>query len=273
MSQLTAPADGGLQLSIAKSAPEPASIASLDAAARDGTIEDWSTASGAWRQRLRELVQRWCGKDGDVLGQQLDEFKDAPPHTVQRLAELLADPGRWYDGAPDKFYRALERVLTVTSTTADFPVEPVGPSDAVVGGHQIAQDALLIPIPWLKHDSDATLPDTAPSTAQSADVIRANDGEDSGHGSAGAGGVRSGNSVNGNTTTTMPNGVKITYTSGPLDDIDDASSQSAATPAVGSAPIDAADVGAQPAAVQQMLAGSGSIKATDDTKAGGVQEE
>ncbi|KAL8828479.1 MAG: hypothetical protein Q9170_006585 [Blastenia crenularia] len=90
-------------------------------------------------------------------------FPDAPPHTAQRLAELILRPRSHYRTLPS-YIRALDRVVSVSSPTTVFPlpstapvvsgsylngtITPVGTDDAdpddTLGG------AALTPIPWLK---------------------------------------------------------------------------------------------------------------------------
>ncbi len=110
-------------------------------AVRGSDIIDWNTAKAAFADRLAHVLKSW---DHDETIQdltfQITSFP-APPHTVQRLAELLDSPGTHYSD-PDKYVRAVKRVLSVSSTVLDFPMElePV---------HEIMDDALLVPIPWL----------------------------------------------------------------------------------------------------------------------------
>jgi hypothetical protein len=89
------------------------------------------------------------------------EFSGAPPHTVQRLAELLRYPNRHYHCLP-KYLRALERVLSVSSTSAAFPLAQ-NPTEEMqlsngnngnangfgLGSDESLGGALLTPIPWL----------------------------------------------------------------------------------------------------------------------------
>ncbi|KAI4236285.1 MAG: hypothetical protein L6R40_006223 [Gallowayella cf. fulva] len=90
-------------------------------------------------------------------------FADAPPHTVQRLAELVLRPRSHYRTLPS-YLRALDRVVCVSSPSTIFPLPntafsahgsylngtmtPVGTNDSdpeeTLGG------AALTPIPWLR---------------------------------------------------------------------------------------------------------------------------
>ncbi|KAI5846991.1 hypothetical protein BZA05DRAFT_131924 [Tricharina praecox] len=93
-------------------------------------------------------------------------FAAAPPHTIQRLAELLLVPRQHYTSLP-KYLRALQRVLSVSSTATAFPLEPAnsvlqnggnsGATGGVNGTFGLGSDeslggALLTPIPWLMRD-------------------------------------------------------------------------------------------------------------------------
>ncbi|KAL9600915.1 MAG: hypothetical protein Q9219_002850 [cf. Caloplaca sp. 3 TL-2023] len=95
-------------------------------------------------------------------------FSSAPPHTVQRLAELILRPRSHYRTLPS-YIRALDRVVSVSSPSTVFPlpssapagsgsylngtITPTGSNDAdpedTLGG------AALTPIPWLR---DALMP-------------------------------------------------------------------------------------------------------------------
>ena len=71
---------------------------------------EWSTAKEEFITRLGEILTHWNLPDRQYT-EKIASFP-APPHTVQRLAELLDDPPRWYSD-PAKFGRALSRVLSV----------------------------------------------------------------------------------------------------------------------------------------------------------------
>ena len=92
-----------------------------------------------------------------------NSFSDAPPHTAQRLAELVTQPRSHYRTLPS-YLRALDRVVSVSSPATIFPlpnttssahgsylngtITPVGKDDPdpdeTLGG------AALTPIPWLR---------------------------------------------------------------------------------------------------------------------------
>lgn len=99
-------------------------------------------------------------------------FTAKPPHTVQRLAELVLYPTRHYRTLP-AYLRALDRVVCVTSSAEVFQLQSCQPNGAANGAgagggggggggpttgllfeHAPGSDealggALLTPIPWL----------------------------------------------------------------------------------------------------------------------------
>ncbi|GFF41199.1 hypothetical protein IFM46972_06460 [Aspergillus udagawae] len=106
-------------------------------------------------------------------------FTSKPPHTIQRLAELVLRPNAHYRTLP-AYLRAVDRVVSVTSTADVFPLQTetsAGQANGVLNGgghsfmfpdHAPGSDeslggALLTPIPWLAgasspgNDGGATL--------------------------------------------------------------------------------------------------------------------
>ena len=97
-------------------------------------------------------------------------FATAPPHTAQRLAELILRPTRHYRTLLS-YLRALDRVLSVSSPANVFPLPPIGsslatingrllngsstpdPSDPSSGEDDFIGGAELTPIPWLNVSS------------------------------------------------------------------------------------------------------------------------
>ncbi|RHZ68510.1 uncharacterized protein CDV56_109341 [Aspergillus thermomutatus] len=92
-------------------------------------------------------------------------FASKPPHTIQRLAELVLRPNAHYRTLP-AYLRAVDRVVSVTSTADVFPLKTeagAGQTNGVLNGgghsfmcpdHAPGSDeslggALLTPIPWL----------------------------------------------------------------------------------------------------------------------------
>lgn len=100
-------------------------------------------------------------------------FQNAPPCTIQRLAELVLHPKRHYRFLPS-YLRALDRVVSVSSPASDFPLPALqvgkgggfltnGDAGAVNGGAEVGESeglgsdealggALLTPVPWLRKE-------------------------------------------------------------------------------------------------------------------------
>ncbi|KAI1774634.1 hypothetical protein F4818DRAFT_442128 [Hypoxylon cercidicola] len=98
-----------------------------------------------------------------------DTFSKYPPHTIQRLAELVLEPKRHYRTLPT-YLHALDRVVHVTSGRNIYPLPPAVPdmrrpsllsngvTDAFAapspwaspGSDEALGGALLTPIPWLQ---------------------------------------------------------------------------------------------------------------------------
>ncbi|EGX48400.1 hypothetical protein TWF173_009067 [Orbilia oligospora] len=84
-------------------------------------------------------------------------FPTAPPHTVQRFAELISKPNKHYRSLA-KFLRACHRVVSVTSGADKFPLpishDGQSSSNAIPIGSGLVNDddgatgATLTPIPW-----------------------------------------------------------------------------------------------------------------------------
>ncbi|KAJ5206105.1 Protein phosphatase 4 core regulatory subunit R2 [Penicillium cf. griseofulvum] len=101
-------------------------------------------------------------------------FEDKPPHTIQRLAELVLYPTKHYRTLP-AYLRAVDRVVSVTSSADIFQFQtPAGANSQTNGlglpgnnggayippdfAHSLGSDeslggALLTPIPWLTNAS------------------------------------------------------------------------------------------------------------------------
>ncbi|KAJ6100814.1 hypothetical protein N7499_000444 [Penicillium canescens] len=101
-------------------------------------------------------------------------FEEKPPHTIQRLAELVLEPTQHYKTLP-AYLRAVDRVVSVTSSADIFPFNTPSPADDQSNGlvhpsnssgvylapdyaHGLGSDeslggALLTPIPWLNGSS------------------------------------------------------------------------------------------------------------------------
>lgn len=98
-------------------------------------------------------------------------FAKNPPHTVQRLAELVLEPKKRYKFLPP-YLRALDRVVSVSSPLTLFPLPQAvlptaggllnGTSSAnttqsALGSDESLGGALLTPIPWLQNRSQNEL--------------------------------------------------------------------------------------------------------------------
>ncbi|KAF4768582.1 hypothetical protein N7455_012277 [Penicillium solitum] len=101
-------------------------------------------------------------------------FEDKPPHTIQRLAELVLYPTKHYRTLP-AYLRAVDRVVSVTSSADIFPFQTPAVTDAQsnglvlpgnssgvymapefaqgLGSDESLGGALLTPIPWLTNAS------------------------------------------------------------------------------------------------------------------------
>ncbi|KAL6705933.1 hypothetical protein ACN47E_006212 [Coniothyrium glycines] len=92
-------------------------------------------------------------------------FSKHPPHTVQRLAELVLEPRKRYKYLP-AYLRALDRVVSVSSPLTIFPLPQAvlptaggllngttstNPQSATLGSDESLGGALLTPIPWLQN--------------------------------------------------------------------------------------------------------------------------
>ncbi|KAL4881577.1 hypothetical protein BJY04DRAFT_188375 [Aspergillus karnatakaensis] len=130
-------------------------------------------------------------------------FTSKPPHTIQRLSELILRPNAHYRTLP-AYLRALDRVVSVTSSADIFPLpmqsvaataQPQANgtlngtenafivSDTTFGSDESLGGALLTPIPWLNNASasspgpegsaldDASITTTA-SASNSAETLQ-----------------------------------------------------------------------------------------------------
>ncbi|EKJ79487.1 hypothetical protein FPSE_00306 [Fusarium pseudograminearum CS3096] len=113
----------------------------------------------------------------------LETFEANPPHTIQRLAELILRPKAHYRAlAP--YLHAVDRVVQVTSSTITYPLPPPipdmssmhlngedpqdpavsvawsNPTTAALGTDEALGGALLTPIPWLTRRSPESSQDT-----------------------------------------------------------------------------------------------------------------
>lgn len=117
----------------------------------------------------------------EITGVLNETFHTYPPHTIQRLAELVLEPRRHYKSLPS-YLHAVDRVVHVTSGNNIYPLPPAipdmshmtlngvtdnqsqennggegeavwatasGSSGAAIGSDEALGGALLTPIPWL----------------------------------------------------------------------------------------------------------------------------
>ncbi|RKL01793.1 hypothetical protein BFJ68_g12171 [Fusarium oxysporum] len=113
----------------------------------------------------------------------LETFETHPPHTIQRLAELILRPRAHYR-AVAPYLHAVDRVVQVTSSTKTYPLPPPipdmssmhlngedpkdpavsvswsNPTTAALGTDEALGGALLTPIPWLTRRSPESSQDT-----------------------------------------------------------------------------------------------------------------
>jgi hypothetical protein len=95
-------------------------------------------------------------------------FSKAPPHTLQRLSELLLHPRAHYRTLPT-YLRAVERVISVSSPLSLFPLPSTtvstdasstllngvpSASNIALGSDESLGGALLTPIPWLREQQN-----------------------------------------------------------------------------------------------------------------------
>lgn len=94
---------------------------------------------------------------GDITQHLMSTFYKYPPHTIQRLAELVLEPKRHYRTLPT-YLHALDRVVHVTSGLNIYPLPPAVPdmrrTSLLSNG---VTDALATPSPWASPGSDEAL--------------------------------------------------------------------------------------------------------------------
>ncbi|KAK7530480.1 hypothetical protein BKA81DRAFT_152933 [Phyllosticta paracitricarpa] len=147
-------------------------------------------------------------------------FPDHAPHTLQRLAELVMSPKAHYRFLPP-YLRALDRVVSVSSTTTVFPLpqssvpssgttilngvtpgsanmsSPSLGSSPNLGSDDSLGGALLTPIPWLRAENDRSGNSGSELVSESTEMV---------DGPNGAGRIETVSVVNGvlGTTTSAP---------------------------------------------------------------------
>src|SRR5207248_2209759 len=142
-------------------------------------------------------------------------FSTHPPHTIQRLSELILQPTRHYTRL-EPYLRALDRVVNVSSGADKFPL-PVaaistdatgvlrngtaGSAATALGSDESLGGALLTPIPWLREGGGGDGMDTETQPRVRTESTQTIEGP------RGAGSVE--------TVTVALNGVASTKASGP----------------------------------------------------------
>ncbi|KAI9706162.1 MAG: hypothetical protein M1820_004923 [Bogoriella megaspora] len=137
-------------------------------------------------------------------------FSSQPPHTLQRLAELILRPRAHYNHL-GPYLSALDRVISVSSPTTHFPLPqaqlPQSASSFLQNGDKtpntVLQDssssnfgsdeslggALLTPIPWLRSGSGSSAgSESVPGSAGTSPTVERGGG---GNGSGSGGEIRS----------------------------------------------------------------------------------
>ncbi|KAF4542371.1 putative protein phosphatase 4 core regulatory subunit r2 protein [Lasiodiplodia theobromae] len=154
----------------ANSAPSPTVVGGSGAGAGDGgNTTEAHEAAAATSSLPPELANLYTS----IVGALQKQFGQEPPHTVQRLAELALYPQAHYRFLPP-YLRALDRVVSVSSSTTVFPLPQaavpastgilngitptssttpaaVSPTAAALGSDESLGGALLTPIPWLQN--------------------------------------------------------------------------------------------------------------------------
>ncbi|KAI9771078.1 MAG: hypothetical protein M1840_002429 [Geoglossum simile] len=122
-----------------------------------------ATASGSLQPALQSQFETMK----DTLR---SNFSHSPPHTIQRLAELILNPRKHYRTLPS-YIRALDRVISVSSSADIFPLPTAtlpnvdgsgllngtttiiggGGSAGGLGSDESLGGALLTPISWLQN--------------------------------------------------------------------------------------------------------------------------
>lgn len=167
---------------------------------KEVTKEDSSSST----KSLPPLLDTLFSSINDTL---LKYFSKAPPHTIQRLAELLLFPRHNYRSL-SSYLLALDRVVHVTSTSTAFPLplmspdlsantnfsngenadgadsHPVSRGYAVpnnslihcIGSDEAFGGALLTPIPWLIKSRSSSPLESEVVTQRSTEIIEGPNG-------------------------------------------------------------------------------------------------
>ncbi|RMZ79028.1 hypothetical protein DV737_g3605, partial [Chaetothyriales sp. CBS 132003] len=152
--------------------------------ANAGTAASQASPADALPAALAQLLQ-------SITTTLRASFSHRPPHTIQRLAELVLEPRKHYKTLP-AWLRAVDRVVNVSSSADIFPLSDGprlingvingdigggilwknddtrnGSHNAFAGGELGSDEslggALLTPIPWLRHDRGSSIEGDAES--------------------------------------------------------------------------------------------------------------
>ena len=119
---------------------------------------------GFTEQNTQDLPPETLNFYSSIRNALSNNFPKGAPHTIQRLAELILEPKRFYKFLPP-YLKALDRVVSVSSPNTLFPLpQAVLPtatgvlngttsttsSQASLGSDESLGGALLTPIPWLQ---------------------------------------------------------------------------------------------------------------------------
>ncbi|UKZ90614.1 uncharacterized protein TrAFT101_005619 [Trichoderma asperellum] len=149
-----------------------------------------SPQSPSRTQEQSDVLPKQLADMVNEIKSHIGSFKSYPPHTIQRIAELIQHPRAHYK-ALASYLHALDRVSAVTSGTNTYPLPPPipdmsamqlngdepndpamavswsNPTSAAVGSDEALGGALLTPIPWLTR---GTPPDSAIETPVGAQI-------------------------------------------------------------------------------------------------------
>ncbi|UKZ75564.1 hypothetical protein TrVFT333_003251 [Trichoderma virens FT-333] len=151
---------------------QPPSTANTEPSAPSRQVPSQPLSQSPLQTQEPNVLPKQLADMVDEIKNHIGSFKSYPPHTIQRIAELILYPRAHYKALPS-YLHALDRVAAVTSGTDTYPLpppipdmssiqlngdEPSDPAMAVswsnptavaVGSDEALGGALLTPIPWL----------------------------------------------------------------------------------------------------------------------------
>lgn len=181
--EATSSADSSQETNKENAAPTPPTSAPVPAATPAPAAAATSTPEpGTLPPQIVAMI-------AEINGVLNESFHTYPPHTIQRLAELVLRPRQHYKSLPS-YLHAVDRVVHVTSGNNTYPLPPAipdmssmslgGPNGVMdqgqpqengsdtsmawvstsngnaIGSDEALGGALLTPIPWLQRRSSAT---------------------------------------------------------------------------------------------------------------------